>query len=139
MKRSFILLLCLFGLSFLNQASAAAAPKECQVGYYDVAPPPVCTTEIGADGKPEQVCTAVGSAAYGWTLNAKEKSFTLKSFPLNDIEWSGYCKCTLTLYNKTGNKSYNVNYPFSNSKAKHVYANKIWKKKTTGFKVACTF
>lgn len=138
MNKYFILLFCLFGLSFLYQTSAAA-PKECDVFYYDVPAPPVCTWVIGPDGKKYQECTSVGSAAYTATLNAKQKSFTLKSFPLNDLEWSGICKCTLTLYNKTGNKSCYINYPFSNSKAKHVYANKIWKRRTTGFKVACTF
>ena len=138
MNKSFILLICLFGLSFLYQASAAA-PKQCEIAYYDVPAPPVCTWVTGPDGKKYQECTSNGSAAYAALLDKSDKGFSELNFPLNDIEWSGYCKCTLTLYSKSGNKSYYINYPFSNSKAKHVYANKVWKRKTTGFKVACTF
>ena len=144
MNKSFILLVCLFGLSFLFQGSqgqtaTAAAPRQCEIGYYDVPQPPVCTTEIGADGKPEQVCTAVGSAAFAANLDKNMKSFPVKSFPLNDIEWSGYCRCTLYLYSQPNYKGYSLSYPFSKNTAKHIYVNKIWRRTAKSFKVSCTF
>lgn len=139
MDKSFILLICLFGLSCLYQASAAA-PKQCAIGYYDVPAPPVCTWVTGPDGKKHQECTSVGSAAFGAALDKNQKTLKEPNFPFNDLDFSGYCsKCTLTVYSKANYKGYSLSYAFSKSKAKHIYNNKLWKRATKSFKVVCTF
>ena len=140
MNKSFILLICLFGLSFLFQGSQAqTAPKQCVIGYYDVPAPPVCITFIDKDGKKQQECSAIGSAAFGAALDKKQKSLLESSFPLNDLDFSGSCQCTLYLYSKANYKGYSLSYPFSKSKAKHIYVNKIWTRSAKSFKIVCSF
>jgi len=119
---------------------ATPAPVQCQVGYYDVPQPPVCTTETGADGQPEQVCTAVGSAAYVGILDKANPTFSENNFPLNDIDWSGTCRCSLWVYSGLNLKGqYWLQYGFSKSKTKSIVVSQIWKRPTRSFKITCTF
>lgn len=138
MNRSLILLICLFGLSFLYQASAAA-PKQCIIGYEDVPAPPFCEWVTGPDGKKHQECTSIGSAARGAALDKTAKTLREPSWNLNVLDFSGYCKCTLTIYSKTNYKGYSLSYPFSKSKTKTIYPKKLWKRATNSFKVVCAF
>ena len=143
MNKLSLLLVCL--VLFLHgntQTTTTTTPASvyCEVGYYNVPPPPVCTTETGADGQPVQVCTAVGSAVAAQIIDKAHPTFSLNNFPLNDIDWSGTCKCYLWLYSGVNFKGqYWLQYSFAKSKTKSIVVSQIWKRLAKSFKITCTF
>ncbi len=138
MNKSFILLLCLLGLSFIFKASAAA-PKQCAIEYEDAPAPPFCEWVTGPDGKKYQECIDIGSAARGERLDKTQKTLKDPDWALHVLNFSGYCKCTLTIYSKANYKGYSLSYPFSKSKTKTIYPKNLWKRATNSFKVVCAF
>jgi len=162
MKKPFILFLSLFSFSSLfigaqaqisppNETTVyseveietidpiALPPIECWIGYYNVPQPPVCETIIGEDGQEEQQCTAVGSAAYAGVINRDEPSFSEENFPLNDIDWSGYCNCNLLVYNSADFTGYWLTYPFSEATEDRIVVGDILKVGVNSFRITCTF
>jgi len=138
MNKSFILFVCLVGLSVLFQG-AQAAPRQCAIDYEDVPAPPICEWVTGPDGKKHLECTDIGSAARGVALDRTQKTLREPSWALNILNFSGYCKCTLIIYSKANYKGYSLCYPFSKSKTKTIYPSKLWKRPTRSFKVICVF
>ena len=137
--------LCFLGISFLSQAQglaesriAPAASKKCSVFYYDnPAPNPDCR---GPDGKPVQgECSELGPASVMEVLDKNAKSLFVPSWGLDEMEWRGYCHCTLYLYSKANYKGYSLKYPFTKSKAMHIFTSKLWRRPVHSFKVICTF
>jgi len=146
MKKPFLILISLFGLSsiFLGahaqiNVTSQPPPVECRIGYYNVAAPPECTTTTGPDGKPEEVCTAVGPASFLWITNKNEPNFSEVSFPLLDIDWSGTCRCNLWVYSGFNLNGFWKRYPFSMAKEKKILVSNIWRREANSFKVTCTF
>lgn len=137
MNKLHILLVCLFGLSCLLEATAHGIDP-CEIGYYGVPPPPVCKW-VTRNGKRVQECTAVGGGAYAAVLDDHNLVHKNANFPLSSLDFSGYCRCTLTLYSLTNNKGYYLSYPFSKSKTKKINATTLWKRATKSFKVVCAF
>ncbi len=132
-NKSSILLICLFGLSFLYQASAAA-PKQCVLYYEDLIEIPSCDLT-----GPNDECESTGSAAVSVTLDKSEKTLKESSWPLGVLSWDGDCKCTLKIYSKVNYQGCSLSYPFSKSKTKTIYPKKLLKKDAKSFKVVCSF
>ena len=136
MKNSFIILISLFSISSLF---VSAQTQECQIGYYDVPQPPMCTTETDEDGQPEEVCTAVGSAAFAGITNPTEPSFSESTFPLNDIDWSGTCNCTLLAYSGENLTGYWLAYPFNETTENKVVVTDLLTTAPKSFNITCIF
>ncbi len=137
MNKLLILLVCLFGLSMLYEASAHGIDP-CKLTYYNVPPAPVCKW-VTKNGKRVQECTPGKSTAYAALIDDHSLSFRKPTFALNNLKFSGECACTLTLYSLANYKGTSFGYAFSKSKTKNIYAKTIWKTPTKSFKVVCTF
>ena len=129
-----IILICLLGLSFISQASASP-PKQCAIVYEDASSTSDCKSLIG----PDEECEDMGTAARGETLDKTQKTLKDPDWSLGVLNFSGDCKCTLTIYSKANFKGCSLSYPFSKSKTKKIYPDKLWKKDTRSFKVVCSF
>ena len=115
-NRLFLLLVCLLGMFFLCQG--AEIYRQCAFGYDN---------------------SQGGSRAFAAILDNDVNSFSQKNFPLNNVDFSGYCYCTLSLYSKINFKGYSISCPYSEGDAGHIYVNEIWGRKTNSFKVVCSF
>jgi len=95
MNKFAALLMFFLGASFMLQAIQA---QGCEVAYYDIPAPPECETYIDENGEEEEECTAIGSAAFAALLDSTSPTLTEPTLPLNDLDFTGDCDCTLRVY-----------------------------------------
>jgi len=139
-----LLLIAFLGASFILQGVHAQEDIQdltCQVGYYTVPAPPECHTDIDENGKEVQVCSSIGSAAFGRVLGQNNSELVERSFELNDIEFTGYCDCVLRLYTQTDLggcyiKSYEISGDY-----RHTYVRDLWTRDgyPQSFTLTCNF
>ena len=139
MLKNLAFLLLIFSI-FILFTVAKSAPKKCEISYYDVAQPAKCFKYLNDNGRWKKKCQkAEPSAGYFMVTDKQHRTFAEKSMRLKDLEFSGRCHCVLTLYSKERFKGKSKNYTFDKSKSQHIYAKKIWNKKSKSFQVTCSF
>ena len=105
MNKFAALLMFFLGASFMLQAIQA---QGCTVAYYDIPAAPDCEYITDENGEEEEECTTVGSAAFAAALSPENAYISEPNFSLSEIDLSGDCDCTLTVYSQKNLKGCKV-------------------------------
>ena len=139
MNKFATLLMFFLGASFRLLTIQA---QSCEVGYYDVAPPPECEFYIDENGEEQEECTAIGSAAFAQLLDSNTPTLTEPSFPLSEMDISGDCDCTLRVYSGQNLSGCYVQEDIITDASEHIEViGGIWTRSANpqSFELTCTF
>lgn len=123
MKAIFALVLALLAIS----NTMAQAPAQCEISYYDYAPPATCD---------DSGCSAIGPAAYAAVIDTSNGSMEI-NIGISEIEWSGDCFCLLRLW--TGPEGTGDTTTHRLTDSGNVMISDIWDQPDQSFRVACLF
>ncbi len=142
MNKFTALLMFFLGASIMLQVTQA---QDCTIGYYDIAPPAECEYYTDENGEEEEECSAVGSAAFAALLNSETATLSEPDFPLNDLDFTGDCDCTLRVYSGADLKGCSVQAGVltesSESSEQITVLGDLWKRAANprSFEVTCNF
>ena len=138
MAKAISLIVALLALSYIASARKACPILEpCTLGFYGPEAPPVCQTFTDENGEQQEQCFAIGSAAFGVVLDKDDRSVD-EDTEIAEIDFSGHCDCTLTLWNSPSFDGEFIKYRFEASRP-HFYINEIWSQDAESFSVTCKF
>lgn len=150
MKNLFALVIVILAISSVTEAkkricrtvspatSVNASPKECYIGYYDIAPQPTCEITTNENNEEVQFCSSIGSAAYLAVLAQSFSSFSA-DWGISAMDYTGYCNCVLQLWSGPNQTGDTFTYPFGNNPDNPILISDLWDQLNESFEIACQF
>ena len=137
MIKSIFLTAFILSLLYATEAKLRCSTNPCQVAFFGPESPPVCETVVDENGQEQQQCYAIGSAAFAAALSRSNPSFG-ESIPLSQINFSGNCRCILTLWSQANFQGESFTYRTQNNNDQ-VFPDEIWSQENQSFRVRCRF
>ena len=133
-KLTFIVFL--LGLSSLANAQRQ---RSCEIVFYGPEPPTECETIVDEEGIEIVSCAAVGAPPSRLLLDANNLSYSEANTELAEINFFGFCRCTIQLWSRPNFKGACLTYPFCRNKGHEIFTDQIWNKPNNSFRVRCKF
>lgn len=137
MIKTILLTISLISLFYAVESRLRCASGPCEIAFFGPATPPTCETFVDENGEDQEQCFALGSAAYAASLNRGNNNFSV-SAELAEINFSGNCRCAITLWSEANFQGQSFTY-WTKNKNDHVLTNEIWSQENQSFKVRCKF